>query len=403
MPMNKLHKLLPLFLLMGYLLVYWPAQLTAQGSNQAALVVRFGDDSVQTRCVTFDEPQISGYELLLRSGLPIIADVQGMGALVCSIDGTGCPAHDCLCQCRGSSCVYWSYWHQVDGTWQYSSAGASIYPVRHGSVEGWSWGPGGVTGAIAPPVIEFDTVCQAAATETPTPTAVPPTLTPTPMPTSTPSPTLAPEITFSADASTVAAGSCTNLRWRVANITAVYLNGIGVTGEETRQVCPTQTETYTLRVVRGSWEETRTLTIVVAPASATPATGNPTTTLTVSPVPAVTMPPAPATAVAATSTISDEQTAVWPATAVPASLMPSTLPPTPEILWVTVPPLPSPTPTRKELAALPPVTVAAPVAPATTGVTSETADTLPTYLSFLAIVLLLSLLIWHTRQRSNLA
>lgn len=400
--MNKLRKLLPLFLLVGYLLVYWPAQLTAQEPNQAALVVRFGDGSVQTRCVTFSEPQISGYELLLRSGLPVIADVQGMGALVCSIDGTGCPAHDCLCQCRGSSCEYWSYWHQLNGTWQYSSAGASIYPVRHGAVEGWSWGPGGINTAIAPPVTDFAAVCQTAVTETPTPTAFPPTLTPTLTP--TPAPTSAPEISFSADASAVAAGSCTNLHWRVANITAVFLNGVGVTGEETRQVCPVQTESYALRVVHGSWEETRTLTIVVLPSSATPAASNPTTMPAATVVPAVTMPSASATAVATISAMSNEQTAVWPATSAPTPLMPSTPLLTPEILWVTVPPLPSPAPTREELAALPPTPATLPpTASAAGGMEQETAVARPTYLSFLVIVLLLSLLIWHTRQRSSLA
>ncbi len=395
--MNKLRKLLPLLLLAGYLLVYWPPQLTAQTPNQAALVVRFGDGSVQTRCVSFSEPQISGYELLLRSGLPVIADVQGMGALVCSIDGTGCPAHDCLCQCRGSNCVYWSYWHQINGAWQYSQAGASIYPVTHGAIQGWSWGPGSISGATAPPVVEFDAVCQTAATETPT--AVPPT------PTLTPTASPAPEVSFGADATEILAGSCTNIYWRVLNITAVYLNGIGVTGAETRRVCPAQTETYVLRVVHGSGEETRTLTIVVLPAAATPTATASTLALATTPATATTAPLASATPEAPTAVAMPPESA-GTVVETTASILASPLqthpqPPTPAIVWVTVPPLPSPTPTPEALAALPPAPMAAPPTPAAKGMEPQTAVGWSPYLSFLALVLLLSLLIWRNTHRSS--
>ena len=45
----------------------------AQQSNRAGLVVRFGDGSLTTRCVEFSESTISGYDLLTRSGLNIVA------------------------------------------------------------------------------------------------------------------------------------------------------------------------------------------------------------------------------------------------------------------------------------------------------------------------------------------
>lgn len=201
-------------MLLGVLVAYWvqPDALLAQGPNKAALVVRSGDQQVQTACVEFSEPQISGLDLILRSGLDITIEAQGMGALVCRIEGTGCDAGDCWCQCKGGGdCVYWSYWHQVNGNWQYGQIGSTMVQVNNGAVEGWSWGPGSVSAAIPPPAMTFDEICNASAGEptatpkaaivvTPQPTAVPATSAPvqtaTPIPaTSTPLPTPQPTAT----------------------------------------------------------------------------------------------------------------------------------------------------------------------------------------------------------------
>ncbi len=158
-----------------------PAETNAQTSNQAGLVVRFSDDQTETACVDFDEERISGLDLLQQSGLDFAIDVQGLGALVCSIANTGCPANDCLCQCKAGSCVYWSYWHRNESDWQYSQLGATNYQVEPGSVQGWSWGPGAVNEAVAPPNYTFEEVCQLPATDTATPS---PSLTPGDTPTS---------------------------------------------------------------------------------------------------------------------------------------------------------------------------------------------------------------------------
>jgi hypothetical protein len=158
--MSRAARIFPLlFLLLGILFAL-PSSSAAQSPNRAALVVRLGDGSVETACVAFNEPQITGYDLLVRSGLNVVVEVQGMGALVCSIADEGCPANDCLCQCRGGGdCVYWSYWHQQQGEWLYSSGGSSVYPIRHGMVDGWSWGPGAVSKAVPPPEISFTEIC----------------------------------------------------------------------------------------------------------------------------------------------------------------------------------------------------------------------------------------------------
>lgn len=190
-----------LALVLSLLAGYWAhaPELAAQGPNRAALVIRSADQQVETACVSFDEPQISGLDLLLRADLDVAIEVQGLGALVCSIDGTGCAAADCWCQCKGGGdCIYWSYWRHIDGAWQYSQIGAAMVQVQNGTIEGWSWGPGAVNAAIAPPVLTFDEVCNgngqgtgqvtpgAAIVLTLPPTAVPATAaateTPTPRP-----------------------------------------------------------------------------------------------------------------------------------------------------------------------------------------------------------------------------
>ena len=43
-----------------------PSLAQEQPQNQAGIVIRHGDGSVSTSCVTFSEPSISGVELLQR-------------------------------------------------------------------------------------------------------------------------------------------------------------------------------------------------------------------------------------------------------------------------------------------------------------------------------------------------
>jgi hypothetical protein len=97
---------------------------------------------------------------------------------------------------------------------------------------------------------------QASAPTPPTPTLVPPT------PSATPSGT--PSIDFRADKTDLEVWECTTLRWDVENVRAVYLDDRGVVGHGTREVCPNDTTTYTLRVVfyDGSTED-QSLTITL--------------------------------------------------------------------------------------------------------------------------------------------
>ena len=64
----------------------------ADEPNQAGLIVQFGDGRVETRCVSFEEDQITGADLLALSGLNAVVDPSsGMGVTVCQIEGQGCP------------------------------------------------------------------------------------------------------------------------------------------------------------------------------------------------------------------------------------------------------------------------------------------------------------------------
>ena len=147
-------------------------------AHQAGLVVRFDDERVQTYCVAFETPTLSGYDLLTRAGLSLVTQAGGVGTAVCRIDDVGCPANDCFCACRGGAeCAYWSYWHQPEGVWRYAPAGADRYQVNPGEVEGWSWGRGVEGQAPSPPLLTLAEICAAgadAALPTPLPAARPP-------------------------------------------------------------------------------------------------------------------------------------------------------------------------------------------------------------------------------------
>ena len=263
------------------LLLAGPRYLHAQTSQLAGVVVDFGGGQVQTFCVAFPEEQISGYEALRRTGLPLEVEASGMGAAVCQIGQTGCPSNHCFCQCPGgANCNYWSYWHLNGGSWQYAQGGASQYMVRHGAVEGWVWGAGGSGNASPPMSTSFEQVCAAHLAPTATPTAVPthtplPTATATAVPpTITPSPTPAntttPLVQFSAVATAVASGHCTELVWEVQHVQAVYLDGAGVSGQGRQQVCPSHTAVYQLRVVHAAGEQVAQVTVQVVAGTNTP-------------------------------------------------------------------------------------------------------------------------------------
>jgi hypothetical protein len=268
----------------------------AQQTNQVGLVIQFGNGDLITRCIEFNESEISGYEVLERAGLNIVVNFDsGMGAGICGIEGEGCPADSCM-TCDVPN--YWSYWHLSGESWTYSQKGASSYRVQHSDVEGWRWGDGD-----PPPVIQFDQIC-APPTNTPVPSTStpPPTETPQPKPEDTAIPELV--VWFRLDQNPIPAGSCTMVRWDTTNAKEVYLDGEKVSLIGNREVCPTEPQEYNLRVVGAEDEETHTLVLGVT-GSLTPSPTAQPTAVPPSPTPtaqaATTAPPSPTPAATTTS------------------------------------------------------------------------------------------------------
>ena len=96
----------PAMLLALTLAVPWLPTAGAEAPARAGLVVRFGNGSFVTRCIELGESEMSGYDVLIRSGLDVVAAFDsGMGAAVCKIEDDGCPLEDCL-MCDAPN--YWS-------------------------------------------------------------------------------------------------------------------------------------------------------------------------------------------------------------------------------------------------------------------------------------------------------
>ncbi len=210
--------------------------------HQAGIVVVLEGGQVETRCVTFSETTISGYELLTRSGLPLVTTSDATGTFVCKISGSGCLANDCLCHFPPT---YWSYWELKEGAWRYSQAGSVARQVEDGDVDGWVWGDG----ASPPPEYSFAQIClgePVPATPTATATQQSPA-TPTMSPTETPEPEEV-AVRFWAEENEVEAGSCTNLHWQTAHARSVTLDGRGMPDSGAQQVCPCEDTTYWLAV-----------------------------------------------------------------------------------------------------------------------------------------------------------
>ncbi len=189
--MRRFGRLSILLLLLFALCV--PLSVVAQeGVNRAGVIVVFDEGEVWTDCVAF-EGELTGYELLERTGLSVVVKDYGggLGSAICKIGDVGCdyPAENCFCRVDGTS---WRYWYWEDGGWVYSGSGASNRIVGDGDVDAWIWG----MGEREPPDLDFGVLC-ASPTETPTETPTN-TYTPTPEP-ATPTPTVSHTPTLSRD------------------------------------------------------------------------------------------------------------------------------------------------------------------------------------------------------------
>lgn len=135
-----------------------PNQPSQQASlHQAGLVVQFGSVNFLTHCIEFPDDEITGTELLRRSGLRVIMEVSGgAGAAICKIEEDGCdyPDEPCFCQCRGGGqCLYWAYYLWSGDGWHGSGIGSGSRKLGDGDVDGWVWGS-----TDPPPIISWDDI-----------------------------------------------------------------------------------------------------------------------------------------------------------------------------------------------------------------------------------------------------
>jgi hypothetical protein len=77
-------------------------------------------------------------------------------------------------------------------------------------------------------------------------------------------------IHFRADRTSINSGECTVLRWDVEHAKEVYLNGQGVVGHSSKQVCPQASRTHVLHVVHAGGTIERKVTIQVNGGGAPP-------------------------------------------------------------------------------------------------------------------------------------
>ena len=149
--------------------------------HHAALVIQHASGSVITRCVAFAEDQISGLQLIERSGVPYEAQNFGsVGSAICQLDAEPSTVPS---GCFGSG-PYWQYFHRRDGAWQASAFGAGSSLLHDGDMDGWHYAAGAnqapgnvafasVCGAPVPPAAAATQVAHAPSHATAVPTATP--------------------------------------------------------------------------------------------------------------------------------------------------------------------------------------------------------------------------------------
>jgi hypothetical protein len=120
---------------------------TAAADDQvsvAGLIVEYGEGRISYALVPFTEDSMSGFDLLDRSGLSLLAiEFGGLGQGVCAIEGSGCDVAACrsrLCQSGDPDSPFWQYaQRRQSGEWATSPLGASSSTVADGDIEFWSW------------------------------------------------------------------------------------------------------------------------------------------------------------------------------------------------------------------------------------------------------------------------
>ena len=131
-------------LLLGMTLALGTGRAQDAAPARAGLVIVDEDGTVGYAVVSLDRPEISGMDLLRRSGAePVTVAFGGLGEGVCGIGKTGCAIDVCrrrMCQTGAEDSPYWqSFAPDGAGGWSALALGATADRVRVGDVRLWAW------------------------------------------------------------------------------------------------------------------------------------------------------------------------------------------------------------------------------------------------------------------------
>jgi len=171
-----------------------PTCAYASGAHHVAVVVEHGSGAVLTACVAFDELQLTGDQVMMRSGIQYATtSFGGLGKAVCQIDGEPASFPP---SCWTSTSPYWAMFvSHAGGSWSKSSSGISAacqpstvecsLEFHDGDALGWHYVPQ-VGGGGGPPPSPAGVCSNAGPTPTPAVPAV--TTQPAPAISTTPAP-----------------------------------------------------------------------------------------------------------------------------------------------------------------------------------------------------------------------
>ena len=128
---------------------------TTLAANKAGVVVQNSTGAVITRCVEFDEPEISVEELLRRTGFRLTLSQSEFGAALCYLHDDGIPNPEtCFADERG---FFWNFFTHDGTAWESAAAGISDTNATDGTVFGFGYG---AWGEVQLPNGTFADVCE---------------------------------------------------------------------------------------------------------------------------------------------------------------------------------------------------------------------------------------------------
>lgn len=131
------------------------------GAHRVALVTRFGAGQADAVCIAFDDPELTAYAILQRSGMDLVSQYHAAydSYTVCRLSrgnewSQGCsfPDDDCFCDPDGA---FWSFWRWQDGGWAKSQVGLANVVLTDGELFAQHWTASG----DQPPTCTYADVC----------------------------------------------------------------------------------------------------------------------------------------------------------------------------------------------------------------------------------------------------